>query len=91
MKGYACGAIIEHKYGFNLYLGTTEKAVQEQVYDYVKTYWEEEGMMEEPIERFSMMDAIEAYFEDNGQEWFCFFENIPILEEGEVEKEEEET
>lgn len=61
-------AVISHRHGNNLYAGTTYRALQQQIYDYVVEWWDESNAEGSPDES-DMESTIERYFEDSDTEW----------------------
>ena len=67
-------ATISHKYGISTYVSLTEDGLEEQIYDYVKEWWDQwENIPEMPKDKAK---AIEVYFEFQneyaGREWIDY-------------------
>jgi hypothetical protein len=82
------GAMIENDFGFDLYLGETQQAIDEQIYDYVREYWnsmQRENVEHPSIDELSPKEAITYYFNYfEGEERFMDFGEMAIVPEGEV-------
>ena len=72
-------AVINHRHGTNIYAGTTQRALQQQVFDYVQEWWGDANMEGTPSEA-DMAGSIDRFFEDNDREW-CEMDSIPLLRE----------
>lgn len=57
---------IEHRHGFNMEAFTTEELATESLYEYVKEWWAKDGPKDAAVPE-DRDEAIEAYFESNGE------------------------
>lgn len=62
-------AVVEHRHGQNVYAARTKRKLLDQLYAYVKQWWESEIPNEELPPNASLQDAIDRYFELVGHEW----------------------
>ena len=61
-------AVIEHRHGQNVYAARTKKKLMDQLYAYVKQWWESEIPNEELLKKLPHKAAVEQYFERVGHE-----------------------
>ena len=62
-------AVIEHRHGQNVYAARTKRKLLDQLYDYVKQWWDSEIPDEELPPKLSKKAAVDRYFEHVGHEW----------------------
>ena len=62
-------AVVEHRHGQNMYAARTKRKLLDQLYAYVKQWWESEIPNEELPAKVSRTDAVNRYFERVGHEW----------------------
>ena len=62
-------AVVEHRHGQNVYAARTKKKLVDQLYDYVKQWWESEIPDEELPADLPKQQAVERYFEQVGHEF----------------------
>ena len=62
-------AVVEHRHGQNVYAAKTKRKLLDQLYAYVKQWWESEIPDEELSAGLSKKDAVDRYFEYVGHEW----------------------
>lgn len=59
-------AAVEHKHGVNIYASRTEEGLNQQLYKYVKEWWEKDGPEDEDGKRCPIpndpFDTVEQYF-----------------------------
>lgn len=61
-------AVIEHRHGHNVYAARTKAKITNDLYDYVKQWWESEIPEEMPV-KLSKKEAVDKYFEMVEHEW----------------------
>ena len=62
-------AIIHHRHGTNFYVSMTQVGLTQQLYEYVKEWWNQE--IEDRELPTDEQTAIDQYFEDmQGSEWY---------------------
>ena len=62
-------AVVEHRHGQNVYAARTKAKLMDQLYAYVKQWWESEMPDEELPVKLSKKNAVDRYFERVGHEW----------------------
>ena len=62
-------AVIEHRHGQNVYAARTKRKLLDQLYDYVKQWWDSEIPDEELPPKLSKKAVVDRYFEHVGHEW----------------------
>ena len=62
-------AVVEHRHGQNVYAARTKRKLLDQLYAYVKQWWESEIPDDELPANVSHQDAVNRYFERVGHEW----------------------
>ncbi len=62
-------AVIEHRHGQNVYAARTKKKLVDELYDYVKQWWESEIPDEELPTKVPKRKVVDLYFEHVGHEW----------------------
>ena len=62
-------AVVEHRHGQNVYAARTKRKLLDQLYTYVKQWWESEIPDEELPADLPKKDAVDRYFEHVGHEW----------------------
>ena len=62
-------AVVEHRHGQNVYAAKTKRKLLDQLYAYVKQWWESEIPDEELSAGLSKKEAVDRYFEHVGHEW----------------------
>ena len=62
-------AVVEHRHGQNVYAARTKRKLLDQLYAYVKQWWESEIPDEELPANLPKKEAVDRYFEHVGHEW----------------------
>jgi len=62
-------AVVEHRHGQNVYAARAKRKLMDQLYAYVKQWWESEVPDEELPAKMSKREVVDLYFEHVGHEW----------------------
>jgi hypothetical protein len=71
-------AVIEHRHGQNVYAARTKRNLVDQLYAYVKQWWESEIRDEELPANVSKKDTVDRYFESVGHEWLETLSQVTV-------------
>lgn len=71
-------AVVEHRHGQNVYAAKTKKKLMEQLYDYVKQWWESEIPDEELPTKASRREIVDRYFERVCHEWLETLSQVTV-------------
>jgi len=71
-------AVIEHRHGQNVYAARTKRNLVDQLYAYVKQWWESEIPDEELPAKASKREAVDLYFEHVGHEWLETLSQVTV-------------
>lgn len=62
-------AVVEHRHGQNVYAAKTKRKLVDQLYEYVKQWWDSEIPQESLPPKLSKQQVVNLYFERVGHEW----------------------
>lgn len=62
-------AVVEHRHGQNVYAAKTKRKLVDQLYEYVKQWWDSEIPQESLPPQLSKQQAVNLYFDRVGHEW----------------------
>ena len=71
-------AVVEHRHGQNVYAARTKRKLVDQLYAYVKQWWESEIPDEELPAKVSKREAVDLYFEHVGHEWLETLSQVTV-------------
>ncbi len=71
-------AVIGHRHGQNVYAARTRKKLVEQLYEYVKQWWESEIPDEELPANVSKKQVVDDYFERVSHEWLETLSQVTV-------------
>ena len=71
-------AVVEHRHGQNVYGAKTKKKLVDQLYDYVKQWWESELPDEELPANASKRQVVDDYFERVSHEWLETLSQVTV-------------
>ena len=71
-------AVVEHRHGQNVYAARTKAKLLDQLYAYVKQWWESEIPDEELSPKLSKRTAVERYFERVGHEFLQTMTTVTV-------------
>jgi hypothetical protein len=71
-------AVVEHRHGQNVYAAKTKKKLVDQLYDYVKQWWESEIPDEELPANVSKKQVVDDYFERVSHEWLETLSQVTV-------------
>ena len=71
-------AVVEHRHGQNVYAARTKGKLLDELYDYVKQWWDSEIPDEELPKRLSKRAAVDFYFERVGHEWLETLTSVTV-------------
>lgn len=69
-------ATITHRHGTNFYIAFTSRALQAEIWKYVREYWDD-ILDDHPMEYYAE-GAVEHYFEQHPEEWLDYAEPEPV-------------
>ena len=71
-------AVVEHRHGQNVYAARTKRKLVDQLYAYVKQWWDSEIPDEELPAKVSKREAVDLYFESVGHEWLETLSQVTV-------------
>ena len=71
-------AVVEHRHGQNVYAAKTKRKLLDQLYAYVKQWWESEIPDEELSKNTSKREAVDRYFEQVGHEFLQTMTTVTV-------------
>jgi len=71
-------AVVEHRHGQNVYAAKTKRKLVDQLYDYVKQWWESEIPDEELPAKASKREVVDSYFEHVSHEWLETLSQVTV-------------
>ena len=71
-------AVVEHRHGQNVYAAKTKKGLVDQLYDYVKQWWESEIPDDELPAKASRREIVDRYFERVSHEWLETLSQVTV-------------
>ena len=71
-------AVVEHRHGLNVYAARTKRKLVDQLYAYVKQWWESEIPDEELPAKASRREIVDRYFERVSHEWLETLSQVTV-------------
>lgn len=71
-------AVVEHRHGQNVYAAKTKNKLVDQLYDYVKQWWESEIPDEELPANVPRKQVVDDYFEHVSHEWLETLSQVTV-------------